>query len=271
MSVVIIDAKPGMGKTLLMTYFSYKNFKKKNPPLKVWFTEKIRRKPYVYDLSEYSDFPILLKKPKKTLFRKKQKLYKVYDDFGEVKEVPFITSLKCRIFDLILDNKFREGANFYIDEIQQKYDSMEYKDFPDSIAHYFQAHRHFNNNIYTNSQSQSRIIKRVLCLGEEYYSIYSFRVLFGFAILHIRITYDMHNNLESNNGNTNVDYLDKRIIFKIKKIGSMYDSKYLRHLQDNSRIYRSSMFESLNLSKEDILYSFFPSDREKEKLKNQRY
>lgn len=65
MSVIIIDAKPGFGKTLLETYFCYKNFKDKNKPLKVWFTEKIKRKPYVYDLSEYSDFPILLKKPKK--------------------------------------------------------------------------------------------------------------------------------------------------------------------------------------------------------------
>ena len=48
-------------------------------------------------------------------------------------------------FDLTLNNKFKEGADFYIDEIQQKYDSMEYKDFPDSIAHYFQCHRHFDN------------------------------------------------------------------------------------------------------------------------------
>lgn len=80
---------------------------------------------------------------------------------------------------MTLNHKFKKGANFYIDEIQQKYDSMEYKDFPDSIAHYFQVHRHFDNNIYTCSQSQSRIIKRVLCLGEEYWTIYSFRILFG--------------------------------------------------------------------------------------------
>lgn len=118
---------------------------------------------------------------------------------------------------MILKNKFKKGANFYIDEIQQKYDSMEYKDFPDSIAHYFQVHRHFDNNIYTNSQSQSRIIKRVLCLGEEYWTITSFRILFGFVIMHIRITFDMHNNLESNNGNTNVDYIERRLIFRIKK------------------------------------------------------
>ena len=174
MAIIIVDAKPGFGKTLLMTYFAYKNFKKKNPPLKVFWREKIRRKPYIYDLSEYSDFPIVFKRPKKK--KGKYRKYYYYDSFNNVRESDHITSLKCRIFDMILDNKFRDGADFYIDEIQQKYDSMEYKDFPDSIAHYFQAHRHFDNNIYTNSQSQSRIIKRVLCLGEEYWSVYSFSI-----------------------------------------------------------------------------------------------
>ena len=265
MSVIIIDAKPGFGKTLLMTYFAYKNFKEKNPPLKVWFNEKIRRKKWVYDISEYSDFPILFKKPKKSGY------YTILDSEGREVQVKSIMSLKWRIFDLILDNKFRDKANFYIDEIQQKYDSMEYKDFPDSIAHYFQCHRHFDNNIYTNSQSQSRIIKRVLCLGEEYYSIYSFRILFGFVFMHIRITYEMHNNLESNNGNTDVDFVDKRIIFRIKKIGNMYDSKYLRHLQDDSKQYKTSMFDNLDLNKEDLLNSFFPSDEERERIKNMRY
>lgn len=265
MSVIIIDAKPGFGKTLLMTYFAYQNFKKKNPPLKVWFTEKIKRKKWVYDISEYSDYPILFKK------RKKKGNYLVYNSNGDVVPVNEIMSLKWRIFDLVLDNKFRPNADFYIDEIQQKYDSMEYKDFPDSIAHYFQCHRHFDNNIYTNSQSQSRIIKRVLCLGEEYYSIYSFRILFGFVFMHIRITYEMHNNLESNSGNTDVDFEDKRIIFRIKKIGNMYDSKYLRHLQDNSSSYQTSMYNSLDLNKEDLLNSFFPSDEERKKIKEMRY
>lgn len=265
MSVIIIDAKPGFGKTLLMTYFSYQNFKRKNPPLKVWISEKIKRKKWVYDISEYSDFPILFKKPKKN------KKYYVYNDNKEIVALPQITSLSTRIFDLNLKNKFREGANFYIDEIQQKYDSMEYKDFPDSIAHYFQCHRHFDNNIYTNSQNQDRIIKRVLCLGEEYYSIYSFRIILGFVIMHVRISYQMHNNLESNNGNYNVDFDEKRFIFKIKKIGNMYDSKYLRHLQDNAKLYKSKMFDSLQLKEEDILYSFFPTEDEKEKLRKMRY
>lgn len=265
MSMIIIDGKPGMGKTLLLTYLSYKNFKEKNPPLKVWWTEKVRRKKYVYNLSEYSDFPICFKKPKKG------RIYEVYNDDGVPVQVPYINSLQWRIFDLVLDNKFRDGANFYLDEIQQKYDSMEYADFPDSIAHYCQLHRHFDNNIYTDSQSQSRIIKRVLVLGEEYWSIVSFRKLFGFVFLRLRITYDMHNNLESNNGNQFVDFVEKRVIFRLKKIGSMYDSKYCRHLQDDSKPYPSRMYNSINLTKEQLLNSFFPTDEEKRKIKNMRY
>lgn len=265
MSVIIIDAKPGFGKTLLMTYFAYKNFKSKNPPLKIWFREKILRKKWVYDISEYSDFPIIFKK------KRKKKKYLIYDNEHNIISVDQITSLRFRIFDLYLDNKFRDGANFYIDEIQQKYDSMEYKDFPDSIAHYFQCHRHFDNNIYTNSQNQDRIVKRVLCLGEEYYSIYSFRIILGFVFMHCRISYQMHNNLESNSSNFNVDYDDVRFIFKIKKVGNMYDSKYLRHLQDNSKPYITTMYDNLQLNKEDIMHSFFPDDEERIKLKNRRY
>lgn len=265
MSLIIIDGKPGMGKTLLLTWFAYKDFKEKNPPLKVWFTNKFKKTKWVYDNSIYSDFPILLKKPKKN------KTYFVYDDYSEVISSSFISSLKFRIFDLVLDNRFRSKSLFLIDEIQQKYDSMEYKDFPDSIAHYCQLHRHFDSNIVTCSQSQSRIIKRVLCLACEYWTIVSFKILFGFVILHIRVTFDMHNNLESNTGNFNVDYEDRRIIFRLKNVGSMYDSKYCRHLQDNSKKYQTSMYNSLDLTKEQLLYQFFATDKERENLKKMRY
>ena len=171
--LITLTGKPGTGKTLTMTYIAYKNFKDKNPPLKVWFTEKIKRKPYIYNLSEYSDYPIEFKHPKKG------KHYYFYNENGEVVQSDRICSLKCRIFDLILDNKFCDEANFYFDEIQAKYDSMEYKDFPDSIAHYCQAHRHFDNNIYVSSQSQSRIIKRIVVLSEEFWDIKNLTKIFN--------------------------------------------------------------------------------------------
>lgn len=264
--LTILTGKPGMGKTLTLTYFAYKNFKEKNPPFKVWFTEKILRKKYIYDLSEYSDFPIVFKKPKKG------KIYYIKGSDGIPIPVNSICSLKCRIFDLILDNKFLDGADFYFDEIQAKYDSMEYKDFPDAIAHYCQAHRHFDNNIYIASQSQSRIIKRILVLAEEYWSIQSFRKLFGFAFCTIRRSWEMSASLENgmiNDEIADVDYFRK--IFRIKKVGNMYDSKYMRYLQDDSKPYKIDMYDSLQLSKPDLLSSFFPSREEKEHLQKMRY
>lgn len=264
--LILLTGKPGMGKTLTLTSFAYRNFKEKNPPIKVWFTEKILRKKYIYDLSEYSDYPIIFKKPRKG------KKYYYYDENGQIVESNYICSLKFRIFDLYLDNKFKDGANFYIDEIQCKYDSMEYKDFPDAIAHYCQAHRHFDNNIYIASQSQSRVIKRILVLVEEFWDIQSFRKIFGLVSVNVRRTWEIGASLE--NGIYNESYIDVdyfRRIFRIKKIGNMYDSKYLRYLQEGAEKYKSKMFESLYLNKEDLLNSFFASKEERENLIKKRY
>ena len=264
--LILITGKPGTGKTLLMSSVAYSNFKQKNPPLKVWFTEKILRKKWIYNLSEYSDYPIIFKPPKKG------KKYFYYDENGEVKESNYLCSLKFRLFDLYLDNKFIDGANFYIDEIQQKYDSMEYKDFPDCIAHYCQAHRHFDNNIYINSQSQSRVIKRLLVLAEEYWDIRTFRKILGIGICNVRCTWDMSANLENgrfDESNIDVDYFKKFI--RLKRVGKMYDSKYLRFLQVDSKKYPSIMFDSLQLDKETLLNSFFPSSDERKHLEDMRY
>ena len=262
----IITGKPGMGKTLLMTYLHYKNFKRDNPPLKIFNKEKIFRKKHVYILNKYSDYPIVFKKPRKGV------KFLVSDGDSTPVLVDYITSLRCRIFDLILDNKFAPNAQFNFDEIQAKYDSMEYKDFPDSIAHYCQAHRHFGNDINICSQSQSRIIKRLLVLAEEYWEIMSFRVIFGFAIVEVRVTWDMKANLENGVMSDNISDCEyRRIIFRLKKVGSMYDTCYLRFLQDGSTKYESKMFDKLQLNKNELLDSFFPSKQERERIKNMRY
>ena len=264
--MILLTGKPGMGKTLTLTSFAYKNFKEKNPPFRIWIKEHILRKKHIYDLSEYSDYPIVFKKPKKN------KKYLFYDELGNVCESDHLSSLKFRIFDLFLENKFKEGANFYIDEIQCKYDSMEYKDFPDAIAHYCQAHRHFDNNIYIASQSQSRVIKRLLVLCEEYWNIQSFRKIFGFVICRIRRSWELSASLESNASAdlyTDCDYFTK--IYRLKKVGNMYDSKYLKYLQENARPYPCRMYNELQLSKNGLLNQFFPSEELKEHLKNMRY
>ena len=268
--LIILTGKPGTGKTLTMTDYARRYFKEDNPPLKVWFNEKIRRKKWVYKVRIYSDFPILFKAPRKK--GKKASNFLVYDEVGNIIPVNYISSLQCRIFDLTLDNKFVDGAKFFFDEIQAKYDSMEYKDFPDSIAHYCQAHRHFDNDIYISSQSQSRIIKRLVVLAEEYQDIRSFRKILGFGIVHIRKTWDMSANLENgmyNDSLSDVEYTRK--IFRIKKVGRMYDSKYLRFLQEDSKPYKSKMYNSLQLSKNQLLNSFFPTEEEKKRIKEMRY
>ena len=266
MSLITLTGKPGMGKTLTMVYCARKEFNKHNPPLKVWFTEKILRKPYVYEVLQYTDFPILFKKPKKN------KKYYYFDENRNFVTSTYLMSFRARIFDLVLDNKFPEGASFFFDEIQAKYDSMEYKDFPDSIAHYCQAHRHFSQDIYCSSQSQSRIIKRILVLTEEYWNIQGFKRFLGLAWVNVRCAWEMSANLEDSVVNENlidVDYF--KFFFRIKKVGSMYDSKYLRYLQKDSKPFKSVMYDSLELTKDDILHSFFPSDEEKKYLKNLRY
>ena len=76
--LVILTGKPGTGKTLTMTSIAYKCFKEDNPPLKVWFTEKIRRKKWIYRIRVYSDFPIVFKRPKKN------KIYSFYDESDNI-------------------------------------------------------------------------------------------------------------------------------------------------------------------------------------------
>ena len=266
MSLITITGKPGMGKTLLLTYLASCEFRRFNNPIKIFFIEKILRKEYVYILNQYSDFPICFKK------KKKNKVYKYYDENKNIQVADSLYSLKFRIFDLVLPNKFVDDASFYIDEIQAKYDSMEYKSFPDSIAHYCQAHRHFNNNIYCTSQSQSRIIKRLLVLSEEYWNVDNFRKIFGFGIVHLRVTYDMSANLEESIVNENLIYVDYfRKIFRLSRVGSMYDSKYLRFLQLGSKKYKSEMYSGLELSPTEIMHNFFPSEEEKKMLNSIKY
>ena len=111
--LIILTGKPGTGKTLTMTDYARRYFKEDNPPLKVWFTEKILRKKWVYKVRLYSDFPIVFKLPSKKA--KKPSNFLVYDENNDIIQVPYISSLQCRIFDLTLDNKFIEGAKFFLE------------------------------------------------------------------------------------------------------------------------------------------------------------
>ena len=45
----------------------------------------------------------------------------------------------------------------------------------------------------------------------------------------------------------------------------------MRYLLEDSKPYVSKMYDSLQMSKEQLLNSFFPSKDEREKIKNMRY
>lgn len=260
--LITITGKPGSGKTLNMTNECRRNFNNDNPLIKRLFY-KIINKQYIYTINEYSNFPILLKKAKKN------KLYYYYNNNNEVCSSKELFSFKVRIFDLRIKYKFNEGSNIYIDEIQAQYDSMEYKDFPDCIAHFFQAHRHLGiNNIFCNSQSISRIIKRVLIITESFWNIISSRKILGFIITKYNIFYDVPSK----------DYtiIDETIdnalrIFKANKVYNMYETKYLKGLLDNSITYNNIMWNKKVMDYDDIMFNFFPTNEEREELKNERY
>jgi hypothetical protein len=274
MSVITITGRPGYGKTLNMTNECRLNFKADNPVLKRLWTEKILHKPYIYQINDYSNYPILLKSSKKPLY--------YYNDFTEKEEKAHFNEetqkyelydWKVRLFDMRIKYKFNETARFYIDEIQAMYDSMDYKEFPDCIAHFFQAHRHLEvNNIYCNSQSLSRIIKRVLVVSEVYYNIQSYIKIFGYSFCNYKITWDLAAGNETKNVNENIADIEyKTRIFKSKKVYRMYYTKYLKGLLDKAEKYKNEQWDSLIMKYEDIMHMFFPTDEEKKELQMERY
>lgn len=288
MAVRVLSAPPGHGKTLNMTRIAIKLFKEQNPKLK-----RIKED-YIFYNPIYSNYPILVWYQKKP--------FKYYAPGGEVMEsIPIkwtydeeiqkyyykkcekeeaekygVFSNRVRFTDMRLKYNFGTDASFFIDELQYIYDSMEYKDFPDCIAHFFQVHRHLNYNmIYTNSQSLSRVIKRVLCVSEEFWNVVYLKTGIFFGLLckwytrvDFKITTDIINSKNSENDlkdDPNAEYLTKRFINKRSFNG--YITKYLGSLNDNLPMYKNEQFESLKMSKDDILKGFMISNQEKEELK----
>ncbi|MCI8445522.1 MAG: hypothetical protein HFG15_03695, partial [Bacilli bacterium] len=102
MSVISINGRPGMGKSVLATYMQLVHYKKENGLLRRVYN-KITKRPVIYN-NVYSNFPILLDK-KKQVYTRKFTLY----DFEKLWRYPMDTQI-------------------VIDEIQAYYDSSEWKD-----------------------------------------------------------------------------------------------------------------------------------------------
>lgn len=284
MAVRVLSAPPGQGKTLNMTKIAIDIFKAQNP-----FFYRLKKSNILID-NIYSNYPILLwyqKEPFKYLdgsnnLRDSVPLKKIYDE--ELKQEYYqecdkkeaekygCFSNKLRFTDMRIKWKFLVGASFFIDEIQYIYDSMEYKDFPDCIAHFFQVHRHLSYNmIYTNSQSLSRVIKRVLCVSEEFWNVIELKQYKLFPFLSkttFKITTDIIGSKNSENDlveDRNAEYITQR--FFNKRVYNGYITKYLGALNEDLPQYKTEPYESLKMSKSDILKGFMISNKEKEELK----
>lgn len=284
MAVRVISAPPGHGKTLNMTRIAIKICKEQNP-----FFKRIK-KDHIFYNSIYSNYPILLwyqKKPfkyfapggviedsipmKKIFDEELQQTYYDKCDEEEV-EVYGMLSNKVRFTDMRLKYNFGLDASFFIDELQYIYDSMEYRDFPDCIAHFFQVHRHLNYNmIYTNSQSLSRVIKRVLCVSEEFWNVVELKQYLLLPFLSkvtFKITTDINSSKNSENDlneDFSAEYITNR--FFNKRVYNGYITKYLGELNKDLPFYNKGQFGSLKMSKSDIIKGFMISNQEKEELK----
>lgn len=284
MAVRVISAPPGHGKTLNMTRIAITLFKDANPLI------KRNKEDYIFYNAIYSNYPILLwyqKKPFKYYapggeIKESEPLKMTYDEkIGrsyyktckkEEAEVYGVRSNKLRFTDMRLKYNFGDNASFFIDELQYLYDSMDYKDFPDCIAHFFQIHRHLSYNmIYTNSQSLSRVIKRVLCVSEEFWNVVElkqYKLLPFLSKVTFKITTDIiysKNKENEINEDLKAEYITLR--FFNKRVYNGYITKYLGELNDNLPYYNCGQYEDLKMSKSDILKGFMISNQEKEELK----
>lgn len=283
MAVRLVTAPPGKGKTLNLTKIAIDLYKQENN-----FLDRMKKN-YIHYVNIYSNYPILLwfqKKPflvcrnegeiEKSLPLKyvynrelKQSMYVVCDE--KDCEVYGVFSNKISFTDMTLRYKFNYNSSFFIDEIQYIYDSQDYRDFPDAIAHFFQVHRHLNYNfIYTNSQSISRVIKRVLNVSEEFWNVEElkqYKLLPMLSKCKIKIAYDVSTYANHENSKTETisfDYITQ--LFFNKRVYRGYCTKYLNALNDGLELYHNEGYNSLLISKKDIISNFNVSRETKEEL-----
>lgn len=283
MAVRVLSAPPGHGKTLNMTRIAIQLFKEQNPLL------RRMKEDYTFINNIYSNYPILVwyqKKPFKYLdgggIHDSIPIKKTYDEeldcsyyvecSKEEAEKYGCFSNKVRFTDMRLKYRFLPGSSFFIDELQYIYDSMEYKDFPDCIAHFFQVHRHLSYNmIYTNSQSLSRVIKRVLCVSEEFWNVVELKQYLLLPFLSkvtFKITTDIINSKNSENDlREDPTAIYETVRFFNKRVYNGYITKYLGALNEDLPMYDNGTFTSLKMKKSDIIKGFMISNQEKEELK----
>ena len=125
--------------------------------------------------------------------------------------------------------------------------------------------------IYTNSQSLSRVIKRVLCVSEEFWNVIElkqYRLLPFLSKVTFKITTDIINSKNSENDlneDRNAEY--ETIRFFNKRVYNGYITKYLGALNEDLPQYPTEPYQSLKMKKDDIIKGFMITNKEKEELK----
>jgi len=233
--VICVCGKPGTGKTLFTTYLLKKKFYKENNIFKRSFSKK----PFFNNC--FSNYPI--------------RLYK--DNYSN----------KVSLLDFNYFSQWLMDSDIVIDEVQAYFDSTEHKSIPKTIPNNFQFHRHFGiNNIYIVSQDPSRIPKYFRILAQEYFQIKKFVIIpftgiaiFFYTIWNREEDYGMPSKLNrEQKKHIAYEYRNKIRLFRYKRIFKSYDTKYLKYLVKDLKIYNKGTYIDLPMDREDIL-SNFPS------------
>ena len=237
MSVIGLHGIPGCGKTLTSVgAIAKKTYKKDNRLIKR-IIRKCMKSPIRIN-TIYSNFPILLDKKRK-----------IYSNI--------ITVDDC-------DNRYSllPNSTVIIDELQAYYDSsMPVRDFPKSIATFYQFHRHFDiKDMYLISQHPRRIITYMRDVISEYQRIkrYIKIPIVHLGIVLARSVYEFDDYkfafTRSKEVKRQYDIKTKFYFFNYKKAYKSYKSKYMSAFnKDKPLLYRGT-YTSLQFPQEEFDY-----------------
>lgn len=234
MSLLTISGKPRAGKNLTSVYLAKKHYLKENTFIKF-------KKRGLYN-NVYSNFPILLDRKKK------------------------IFSNKVTLNDLKFNYRFLPNSLIIIDEMQFIHDSLEYKTFPEIIGKYLQTHGHyFISDIILISQHPKRIPNKPRDLAEVYIKVKSFKKLPLLPIGYLNAVqyyqfedYGKPDSIDKKIATYDFDKM-KKLCF-IKDLYVRYCSTYLYPLVKDLPLLNRGTYDSIYMSKSDIISLFYSKD-----------
>ncbi len=250
MSLKSLCGIPGCGKTFSLTYLAVKHYKRQNSFF-YCMRRKLKGQPWHVN-NVYTSYPVLLDKKKK------------------------IYSRKIHIDDLKNQWSFESHAFMGFDEPQLDYDSISDTFlFPRAIGMTLQAHRHFGiDDIVFATQHPNRLIVYEKNIMNEYYKIMK-KIKFPFlpwGIIFMRKCYEIedYTYITTRSKTKRQECSISRSIkfFNFKKIGSSYDSTYLRPLNIDKPKLDKGTYNSLIMPKDTcaILNQKFLDHQDGEKV-----